>query len=386
MDYSGLVVSGFQDQKIRYTLFGAPVLELYNMEVDYPDFSGYIIPDKQIERACQALEDNGLERCTHGVDCPTMTGHEQPPTDIAHFHYPGEVKRIVVSGGRESRTAGDSTDSASESSASSDDAYQPMLTVRIYRKSVYMWQARDPPLRRPRAVHVDYVLSGEGENRLQDTGRNDVILPSFACWTETLFLNLCRDLIGGSVLQELWQRELEKVAVSMQDNNYLDIEPPFGDLLCSIKENLRLQRDPLSVEARCKLRRVYDELRRTGEMPKTQGALYSDLGLEPPQLEDGSEDGDGDRTPTARPSYGSDEGSGETLETESQSSDGSEIETPTGSSDSGGGSNEGSSEASSSEAVSSNAGSSKAGSSNAGSNKAGSTEGGSSQSTSAEND
>ncbi|PYI12998.1 hypothetical protein BO99DRAFT_417991 [Aspergillus violaceofuscus CBS 115571] len=382
MDYSGLVVSGFQAQKIRYTVFGAPVLELYNLKVDYPDFSGYVIPDKQIEQAYQALEENGLERCTHGVDCPTMTGHEQPPTDIAHFHYPGEVKRIVVSGGRESSTARDLTDSASECSASSDDddaaAYQPKLTVRIYRKSVYMWQARDPPLRRPRAVHVDYVLSGEGENRLQDTGRSDVILPSFACWTETLFLNLCRDLIGGSVLQELWLRELEKVAVSTQDNSYLDIEPPFGDLLYSIKENLRLQRDPLSVKARRKLREVYDELRRTGEMPKTQGALYSDLSLEPPQLEVGSEDGDGDgdRTPTARQSYGSDEGSGETLKTESRSSDGSEIGTPTGSSDGGGGSNEGSPEASSSEAVSSNAGSSNAGS----------TEGGSSQSTSAGDD
>ncbi|PYI33878.1 hypothetical protein BP00DRAFT_96659 [Aspergillus indologenus CBS 114.80] len=244
-----------------------------------------------------------------------------------------------------------------------------------------MWQARDPPLRRPRAVHVDYVLSGEGENRLQDTGRSDVILPSFACWTETLFLNLCRDLIGGSVLQELWLRELEKVAVSTPDNSYLDIEPPFGDLLYSIKENLRLQRDPLSVKARRKLREVYDELRRTGEMPETQGALYSDLSLEPPQLEVGSEDGDGDgdRTPTARQSHGSDEGSGETLKTESRSSDGSEIGTPTGSSDGAGGSNEGSPEASSSEAVSSNAGSSSAGSSNAGSTEAGSRKAGSSK-------
>ncbi|RAH67532.1 uncharacterized protein BO66DRAFT_153159 [Aspergillus aculeatinus CBS 121060] len=391
MDYSGLVVSSFLDQKIRYTIFGAPVLELYGMEVDYPDFSGYIITDKHIERACQALEDNGLESCQHGADCPTMTGHEQPPTDIPHFHFPREATRIVVSNRRESSTTSDSTDSSSStgSSASGDDEpYQPMLTVRIYRKSVYMWQARDPPLRRPRAVHVDYMLSGEGENRLQDIGRNDVILPSFACWAETLFLNLCRDLIGGSVLQELWKRELEKVALSIQDNNYLDIEPPFGELLWSFRENLRLQQDTLTVGARRTLRKVYEELRLTGEMPETQGVLYSELGLEPPELEEGSEDGDGDgdRTPTAQRSYDSDEGSGETLATESRSSDSSESRTAAGSSDQRGSNEGGSSEASSSEASSSEASSSEASSSEASSSEASSSESSSSQSTSDEDD
>ncbi|RAL11711.1 uncharacterized protein BO97DRAFT_414967 [Aspergillus homomorphus CBS 101889] len=274
MDVDGIVVDAFRRGKVRYTVFGAPVLELFGLQVSYPDFCGYVIPDKYISHACQTLEDFGLERCKHGTACSTMTGHKQPPTDVYHYHLEDDVDRLTV-------TTPGSTTLADTKPPANDLQGWPILTVRIYRKSLFMWHVHDPPLHKPGKHHLDYMLSGEPENRLQNIGREDVMLPSPGCWAQTLFLLLCRDLTGGSVLQEIWIGELTKMAASLKDI-YLDIEPHFGSLLLEFKKSILEDQDPLREEIRDALWEIGRVMKSSDEMPKTQGALYKDLGLVAP--------------------------------------------------------------------------------------------------------
>ncbi|RAK80148.1 uncharacterized protein BO72DRAFT_503011 [Aspergillus fijiensis CBS 313.89] len=201
MDQSRFIVTTLERAGIPYCVFGWPVADSFGMShtiVDLIarqslDFAGFVIPDRYIPNAYAALRNRGAHPCTLGRDCVSVIGFLNPPTDIVHWHTPNEEAMI--------RTGA-----------------WPRLTVRIYRKSMYMWFFADPPLNpRPDDLYYmwsDQVRTGRRHHHRQGTG---FVMPTPACWTEALVVLHARDFDEKDryMLTRLWHRELLRVCMQL---------------------------------------------------------------------------------------------------------------------------------------------------------------------------
>ncbi|PYI32468.1 hypothetical protein BP00DRAFT_414656 [Aspergillus indologenus CBS 114.80] len=200
MDQDRFVVTTLERAGIPYCAFGWTVPDAFGMNhtiIDLIaqqslDFAGYVIPDRYIPNAYVALRRRGAHPCTLGRDCISVIGFLHPPTDIVHWHTPNEEPLIR-------------------------NGAWPRLTVRIYRKSMFMWLFADPPLN-PRPDDLYYTWS----DRIRMARRHHrpgtgFVMPTPACWTEALVVLHARDFCEKDryMLTRLWHRELLRVCLQL---------------------------------------------------------------------------------------------------------------------------------------------------------------------------
>ncbi|PYH48567.1 uncharacterized protein BP01DRAFT_379748 [Aspergillus saccharolyticus JOP 1030-1] len=159
------------------------------------DFAGFVVPDQYIGEAVAALRAHGAMPCPEGSECISMKGYLIPQTDVEHYHRPWDGDHGMIVPRPFSK-----------------------MTVRIYRKSLFMWWFPDPPLS-PKDDDLHYywcdMAVHPSVSRLNPNTR--FVMPTNACWTEALIRLYARDSAAEEdyVLTRLWHRELLRVCMQL---------------------------------------------------------------------------------------------------------------------------------------------------------------------------